>query len=48
MEQSTETLMVLTLQPVRVVKWPDLKKNLPQSTRLLIPYSQLDWKPSIS
>jgi hypothetical protein len=48
MEKSTETLMVLTLQPVRVVRWPDLKKNLPQSTRLLIPSSQLDWKPSSS
>ena len=46
--KSAETLYAVTLQRVRGVRWPDLKKNLLQSPRLQIPSLQLDWKPSSS
>ena len=39
-------VIVLTLQPARGVRWPDLKSKLLAFPPMLIPSSQLDWKPS--
>jgi hypothetical protein len=37
MEKSTETLTVTTLQPLKDVRWPGLKKNLLLFPLVLIP-----------
>ena len=48
MEKSIEILTVLIRQPMRDVRWPDLKSNLLLFPPVLIPSLQLDWKPSSS